>query len=309
MENIIHIAMNIDSYYITQCCVVLTSIFENNRDESIHVHIINHGLPETERRDIIDIVEKRYGQVLSFHVIDTGKTRNLPFSNHITIATYYRLFVAELLPETIYKLLYLDCDIVVDGSIHDLWNTDITGYAVGCVEDMWSGKKNNYERLGYDEVYSYFNAGVMLINLDYWRRNDVGRRSLEYAYEKENNIVMFDQDILNALLHDNKLLLPFRWNVQDGFLRRHRKIRPEVLPALEEELRHPVIIHYTGSKKPWDYKSQNPYRDRYFYYLDMTRWKGARPIVPLSYRLKLILDSVLYALYLKPRKYIKIRKP
>lgn len=103
-----------------------------------------------------------------------------------------------------------------------------------------------------------------------------------------------------------KQFLPFRYNVQDGFLRRKRRIRPTSIPLLDEELKHPVIIHYTGGKKPWQYKSQHPYKNLYFRYLDLTEWKGERPQVPFSYRIKQAIDKVLYALRLAKPKYRNI---
>ena len=120
-----------------------------------------------------------------------------------------------------------------------------------------------------------------------------------------SELVFNDQDVLNALLHDKKLFLPFRYNVQDGFLRRKRRIRPEAIPDLEKELLHPVIVHYTGGKKPWQYKSRHPYKGLYFHYLDMTPWKGERPDVPFLYKVKRMVDRLLYVLQLAKPKYRK----
>ena len=114
----------------------------------------------------------------------------------------------------------------------------------------------------------------LLINLAVWRSSHIGQVSMEYAIKHADSLIFNDQDILNALLHDKKLLIPFRWNVQDGFLRRKRRIRPQAIPALLEDLKHPVIIHYTGHRKPWLYLCQSPYQGLYFKYQDMTDWKG-----------------------------------
>ena len=110
------------------------------------------------------------------------------------------------------------------------------------------------------------------------------------------------------MFYSNRKLIPFKWNVQDGFLRRKPKIRKSCIPTLQNEIKSPAIIHYTGSRKPWDYECINPYKESYFKYLDMTKWKHTRPYMPLKFKFKLMLDKVLYFLYLKPRKYIKISK-
>mgnify|MGYP000308479184 CR=1 FL=1 len=115
---------------------------------------------------------------------------------------------------------------------------------------MWSGREEIYTRLHYPSSDSYFNSGVLLVNLDYWREEGLMSKALDYISKNGSKLVFYDQDVLNALLHDCKLFLPFRYNVQDGFLRRKRRIRPESIAALDQELLHPVIIHYTGGKKP-----------------------------------------------------------
>lgn len=306
-KGIIHVACNIDASYVKYCVVMLTSLFENNADSSFHIHVIASELPDDSKNILHDWIEGRYHQTL--FVYETGNALlegcSIYGESHISLATYYRIFLESILPRSINKVLYLDCDLIVNGSIKELWSTDITDYAAGCVEDMWSGKPDNYERLHYASSFSYFNAGVLLVNLEYWRNIQFQKVAEKYISEHMSELVFNDQDVLNALLHDKKLFLPFRYNVQDGFLRRKRRIRPEAIPDLEKELLHPVIVHYTGGKKPWQYKSQHPYKGLYFHYLDMTPWKGERPDVPFLYKVKRMVDRLLYALQLAKPKYRK----
>lgn len=88
------------------------------------------------------------------------------------------------------KVIYLDCDLVVNGSIQDFWDTDVSDYAVGCVEDMWSGKSDNYTRLHYDASFSYFNAGVLLVNLNYWREIGFQQKAVKYISRHVNELVL-----------------------------------------------------------------------------------------------------------------------
>ena len=131
----------------------------------------------------------------------------------------------------------------------------------------------------------------------------VGEPPKEFAEKYAEKLIFNDQDILNGLLHDRKLLIPFRWNIQDGFLRKRRHLRQQAIPKLIEELKHPVIIHFTGHRKPWLHICQSPYQKLFFKYLDMTRWKGIRPQTPWSWKLKTLIDSILYAMHLKVQKY------
>ena len=304
----IHIACNIDTSYVKYCIVMLTSLFENNQNVSFHIHIITEKLSSESKSKIVEFIENRYHQKVQFYYVDINLVKDCPryaAGSHISLAAYYRIFLGNLLPLEIHKVLYLDCDLVVIGSIEELWKTNLKNFSVACVEDMWSGKEDNYKRLHYPSSDSYFNSGVLLINLDYWREKKLMYKALDYIAKNGNNLVFYDQDVLNALLHNSRVFLPFRYNVQDGFLRRKRRIRSESIEMLDQELLHPVIIHYTGGKKPWQYKSLHPYKSLYFYYLDLTPWKGERPIVPFSYKLKKTFNQFLYFIRLARPKYRK----
>lgn len=306
-KEIIHIACNIDVSYVKYCVVMLTSLFENNKDVSFHIHVITSELSEEMQAPIRKVVSN-YHHATSFYFMGHDWGKDYPQyaeGSHISLAAYYRIFLGDMLPADIEKVLYLDCDLVVIGSVSPLWHTDIKDYAVGCIEDMWSGKAEIYARLRYNPSFSYFNSGVLLINLAWWREQDVSQKAIQYITDYADSLKFYDQDVLNALLHEQKLFVPLRYNVQDGFLRRKRKIRLESIAILEKELLHPVIIHYTGGKKPWHYKSQHPYKGLYFHYLDMTPWAGERPKVPMSYRLKRVVNKLLYALRLARPKYRK----
>ena len=309
MTDMIHVACNIDDRYTKYCCVMLTSLLHNNADCDFHIHIITQHLGEESRRRLTDLVETRYGKTLSFYSphADSVKHFHVKENSHITIATYFRVFIASLLPADIDKVLYLDCDLVVDGPVTELWNTDISDVTLAGVEDMWSGRPEIYERLGYPQRYSYFNAGVLLLNLAKIRKSDFEQHALRNLIEHPEKYEMNDQDLLNELLHDDKKFLPFRWNVQDGFLRhrRYERMSAESLPGLCDELRNPVIVHYTGGHKPWQYKSIHPMKGRYYHYLDMTEWARERPTVPASFRIKLAVDRALQALRLARPKYLK----
>ena len=307
MDKIINIALNIDSKYVVPCCTMLCSIFENNKNKKFCIHIISEDLNDCVISDIEELVESKYNQELFFYTIDSKSLNNFPQykNSHISQAANCRLFIADILPSEVTKVLYLDCDLIVDSSLESLWETDMSDHPVAVVEDMWSGKDDNYVRLNYKKEYGYFNSGVMLINLAWWREKCISKVCIEYMREHDN-LKFVDQDILNGLLHDRRELLPLRWNVQDGFLRRKPKIRKLNIESLKSEIKNPAIIHFTGSRKPWDYDCLNPYRERYFHYLDMTKWKGTRPIMPIKFKLKLLLDNVLYFFYLKPHKYIKV---
>lgn len=300
------IVCNIDNNYVKYCIVMLTSLFENNKWEKHTIHIISYEL-STKSQDVLsEWIEKKYGNEVIYYMVDSDFLKNYPIKeNHISLVGYYRLFLENLLPEKISRVLYLDCDLVITGSLKEIWETDISNYAVGCIEDMWSGKANNYVRLNYDASFSYFNSGVLLINVDYWRKIGFEKKAIQFIIDHAKELVFFDQDILNALLYDQKKLLPLKYNLQDGFYRVKQRMNRHTIEELDKAIEQPIVIHYTGGKKPWNYMSAHPYKNAYFKYLDLTDWQGERPKVPFSYLIHNIIMQLFYFLHLAPRKYRK----
>ena len=304
------IACNIDNNYVRFCSVMLVSLFENNRDQSFDIHIVSQDLSEDGQQTLKNIVCNQYGQRIHFYFVGPDLLNDFPIDSdsHISISTYLRLFLGSILPASLSKVLYLDCDIIVRSSIADLWNIDLTNYAIGCVEDMWSDKDDNYSRLGYSKDFLYFNAGVLLVNLDFWRQNHLEAEFVSYVKHNSEKLLFNDQDVLNGVLHDKKLFISFTWNMQDGFFRRRRRIRKETWDELDKELSNPAILHFTGSKKPWHYKCMHPYKSEFYVYQRLTQWKDCSPKTDYWFLFLMNIQRLAISLGIKRRKFRKFRK-
>lgn len=303
----IHIACNIDANFTQHCAVTLVSLFENNKDADICVHIVAPDLPNKDQ-DILKSLATSYGNEVCFYFPSSDLLANFSikkFGKRISMATYYRCMFSAILPETVDKVLYLDCDIVILGDISEFWETDLTNYAVGCVEDIGYDDMERYDTLKYDPKYSYFNAGVLLINLRYWRAHKVDEQCVQYFLAYPERIRYNDQDLLNALLHESKVFVPLKWNMQDAFYRYGIDRKVAHWPDLKQERLHPVILHYTN-KKPWNYDSMHPLREEYYRYLDMTPWYGKRPLSSLKARIQRCFKILPYVLKLRKPKYMKL---
>lgn len=303
----IHVACNIDSNYVKYCAVTLVSLFENNREESFHVHIVAGGLSAGEQKVLSDLAAG-YHNLVSFYAPDEKLLEGFAirkFSKRISMATYYRCILSDLLPETIDRVLYLDCDIVVLGSILPFWNTPLDGVGVAAVEDIGCGESGRYEVLQYPSKDSYFNAGVLLVNLAYWRKHDMAKACVDYYHKYPERILFNDQDLLNSILHKDKKLVDLRWNVQDGFYRNPKVMSAGWKQRYAEALKHPVILHYTN-RKPWDYDSQHPLRKEYFRYLEMTPWKGDIALNNPVNRVKRFFRLLPFYIGLRRAKYVRM---
>ncbi|MFR9164818.1 MAG: glycosyltransferase family 8 protein [Dysgonomonas sp.] len=302
----------IDNKYIKHCIVTIVSLIENNRDENIDIYIVSQGLTKENEDLLRDVVVNSYKNNINFCTYNEelleGSFSISDETKHISISTYLRFFLPQILPQSLSKVLYIDCDIIVRKSIRDLWNTDISNYAVGCIEDVLSEDSENHDRLGYPEKFSYFNAGVLLINLDYWRKNDIQNKLVEYVLQNPQKLRFNDQDALNAVLFDQKLFVAPKWNMMDAFFFVIRKAKKIDWNEIDAEMYDPAIVHYNGPRKPWSEKCLHPYRKEYFKYLDMTKWKGDRPKISFSRKLEAIFYPIAIKLKLDKPKYRNISK-
>lgn len=163
---------------------------------------------------------------------------------------YYRLFASELLPKDIDRVLYLDCDIIVDGDVSNMYFSDLDGFSALVCTDIMSVQSGSPKRLGYDERHGYFNSGMMLINISYWREHDILRRSIKFIKENSERLIYYDQDVLNYVLHDSKKFIGIEYNFVSPY------IMKSVFNDLDQEIHQkvltcsPKIIHYTYMK-PW----------------------------------------------------------
>ena len=278
-----NIVLTSDNNYLTYLGVTICSICENNRGEELAFHVILSGEVAEAGKEFLCEITGRYGAALQFYAIDENLLCNLPVfetgqPGHISKAAYYRLFLASILQENIDKVLYLDCDLVVTKPLGSLWDTDIEGCPLAAVPDMTEHDLIHYSKLRYSPKLGYFNSGVMLVNLKYWRENDCQKQFENFVSEHLDRIVYHDQDVLNYVFRETKMLLPIKYNVQEGALYERVNISWEYDEQLEEALRGPVIIHYTTGQKPWNKGCKHPWKDEWYKYLEKAGVKDFKPV-------------------------------
>ena len=261
----LHLAVAFDQNYITPFYVLITSIFQNSQGSPYHIHTIATGISDLEKDEISNFV-RQHQSTISFYELDQAYVTDLvlPKDKYFTAAVYYRLLFPALVPTTVEKLLYLDTDIVVIGSLAELYHTDISGYPLGAVAEVNATK--NRPDLGIHEVGTYFNSGVMLIDVAEWRQQQISEKAIRFLRDYPEKIVWADQDALNVVLMSNYVKLSSRFNIIPSFI-------PRFLPKNKYAsfLKDKVIIHYTLKEhKPWNIQSINPFRYLYYKYLRLS---------------------------------------
>lgn len=306
----INILCATDDNYVPYCGIMLTSLFENNKDVNIDVYLMTAGLNDKNRLDFISLSEK-YGVNIHIVKVDDDALKNCPIrlGDHVSLVTYYRLLAPILLPNTVDRILYLDCDMIVNSSIKALYNEDIDNCAYGAVLDEAFQDIEKYERLEYQREKLYCNAGMMLINLAYWRKNQVMERCLDYIEKNPSKLLFHDQDTINVVLQDKKKLLPLKYNFQTGFLYKSilfcEDINREIRMTIDST---PKIIHYTGPGKVWAVGSKHPYVEYYLHYRSISLWKDFSLIDRRTLKDKLLKlrNEIIWQLGIKkrPQTYI-----
>jgi lipopolysaccharide biosynthesis glycosyltransferase len=266
-----------DNNYLKQCLISICSICENN--ENINFYILHNGLSQ-KNLIIMEQFLKKYATI-SVQLIEIKDSLFSSFpigkenqTTYVSLATYYRLYLADILPDTIEKVIYLDCDVIVTDSMIQLWHTDVSNFAVAAVPDTNTYDIQTYNRLHYNPELGYFNAGVLLINLNFWRKNNITKLFLQCVKENYDKLQWHDQDVLNLCLKNNKTRLPFTFNFQEGFLRKQIPLFYIEWNEIFKVEKKPTIIHYTGSSKPWQSDCKNPLKTQYLFYKSLTPYKN-----------------------------------
>lgn len=178
---------------------------------------------------------------------------SMPCKNRLSKETYYRLYAAEFLPAEVDRILYLDPDIVINGSLGELYNIDFKGrFFAAASHNGFFLNRINKRRLKMDRNSFYVNAGVIMINLNALRKADMTPKLLEYLSQNSGRLFLEDQDVFNALYSADTLYIdPEKFNMDElTFKRLTRKIgHKKAMDFVEENM---VIIHFNGKDKPWN---------------------------------------------------------
>lgn len=274
------IACSCDNGYAVHCGTMLTSVLENNKNHEIEIYILTDFIDEENRRKF-DALSEQYCQEIHIVDIDMNLFKDLPYmgdADNNSLAAYYRLLIPQVVPDSVEKILYLDCDIIVRDNFYELWSIDLDGFAFAAAEDAFIQIDEFTKRLCYPLSDSYYNSGVLLYNLTYLREMQFGTRIEYYCQNFSERIVLYDQDIINAIYHGKIKRIPVKWNVMDSFLFREPWINPAYKEELENALVKPYIIHYTGALKPWFKECHNPYKEEYWSYRVLSPWKEGKAV-------------------------------
>ncbi len=248
-----NIAAALNRKYVNYTIVMLTSLCENNREEHIDIWLLNTELQDGDLQKIsgalasydASVTDLKITQERLYGVVPHPKVRAW------TIEIYDRLFLSELLPESVDRIFYFDVDMIINASLSDLYHMDLQDRDLWVVEDCdsayFTGQMNKkLQEIGapmLPEDYRYFNSGMLLMNMERLREYSFDRY-LDAIKKWEYAMTAPDQDILNYLHGKNAGYLPGdRYNLFARFAHQHEITYDEVKEGV-------AVVHFTGDK-PW----------------------------------------------------------
>lgn len=278
-----NIIYTLNDKFVPQTGAGICSVCENNKDfDEINFYIVSYGIKNKNKKEL-EKLTKKYNRNINIIELDSlEKYFDFEFDttgwNPIVLA---RLLIDKLLPKEVDRVLYLDGDTIVRGSLKEFWDTDLTDKTIGMSIEP-TIDKNRIKVLDM-EGYPYCNAGVLLINLKRWRKIKAGERIINYYKSHKGKLFANDQDAINGSMKEEIKVVSPKYNYYNIFDQYSYSFMCKLMKPIGyisretymEARKNPAIIHYLGEERPWRKGNTHKYRNDYHKYLNMTVWKDA----------------------------------
>ncbi|MBE6544206.1 MAG: glycosyltransferase family 8 protein [Ruminococcaceae bacterium] len=251
MKNmVINILVTLNEAYIPYLNTMLMSLVSSNKEIVPMVYLLHSSINDSDLELTREILSMNCGELFPIYAEDCI-SNDVPTTERFPKEMYYRIFAAKYLPENVDRVLYLDPDIIVNGSILKLYNTDMKGYYYAAASHNGAVTRAiNGKRLKLKKGTPYINSGVLLINLTELRRNQNCTEVFDYITGNRKKLILPDQDIISALYGERIIELdPHVYNMTERQFRYTRLLGKKM--DVDWIRKNSVIIHYCGKNKPW----------------------------------------------------------
>ena len=250
-----NIVFAVNDRYASKLGVTIVSILENNKDEKFNFFVLSSDFSDNSKQSIDKIKQKYQNWNIKYIVPDNTLFESLKLNiEYISVETYYRYVIANVLPEQS-KALYLDADLVVNGSLTDLYNLNLKNRYCAGVKDLHIEKTGYKSQIGFTDTDLYINAGVLLLNLSAIRKDSMVEKLFDNTKKLADKILYQDQDIINITFKNKIKETDSVYNFAASNVKCEKNKRKSA-----------VIIHYTGKRKPWNQACKNKMRKVWFKY-------------------------------------------
>lgn len=271
-----------DDNYVWLMGISMISIFVNQKNTSdINIYLLGDRISD-KNKSTLQSIAKFYDRSLIIINVTNINISNSICSVRWPKSSYIRLFSGQLLPNNINKILYLDCDTIINSNLDFLWNSAIDSKVILGVKDCIS--KSYLKNIGLNKDQLYINAGVLLINLVEMRKINMNKEIELFTKKYSGCLNYSDQDILNGILKGKIGYIEPKYNVMTLLtcytytevmcLRKPTNYyeQSEIIEAVS----NPAIVHYTTCMReirPWYRNSNHPFKDIFLIFKTMSPWK------------------------------------
>lgn len=277
----INIAYSCDEMYVPHTGISMLSLLENNKHiDEIVFYFISKDVEQSSIQRLTELV-KQYGRkiiIISFYDICADLKIN-SLGRHIE-TVYVKLFFSGI--EGIDKILYIDSDTIINGSIGEFWDIDLTNNLIGGVETFTVGAK---KQLNLSKSDKFINDGVVIINLEEFRKQNIEKKFIECIAEYNGNPPVLSEGVINKVCKGKIKIIHPKYNLMSGLIlfKKNRFLDLDEFYSneiLKEAIQNPVVIHYLAAfyNRPWDINCTHPLKDKYLFYKSISYWKD----VPLQ---------------------------
>ncbi|XHR30268.1 MAG: glycosyltransferase family 8 protein [Chthoniobacteraceae bacterium] len=260
-----------ETYVLGAAAALVSAILNAPEAVDIRVYVLDGGMKERSWRKLQTSLERLPRPCEVIRLLPNMQTfAGLPQDWGSSVMTYARLALPKMVDEE--RILYVDADMIVQKPWREIWETDLGEAIVAAAPDIvtktLADEKLDLEKFQLDPQASYFQAGLLLIDLCRWRDFGVSTKVLAYLCENPGHCRYWDQSALNVVLYRLWKPLPMAWNTPAWWADQGRE---------NCQLDAPVL-HFVGPHKPWLHGHDgNSSAVRFYGYVDRTRWKGWRP--------------------------------
>lgn len=276
-----------DEAFALPLAAALESALLNVRSaDQIQIVVADDGIRPEDRQKIVQLVANvPVDATIRFVVPDTDVFERCPTSDWHKPPVYLRLLVDDLVPANWKKVIYFDADVVVRGDLGELWRAPMEDHVLLAAQDFRYPTVN--DRISLRDAYlkdygmspnsAYFQTGVLVIDLEAWRRKDVFANCMRFLEAYPEEIEYGDQDALNGALAGEWGQLEPTWNLAMNAIQWYGWPRHETAENRERQaqlLQDPMIVHFSGASKPWHHLYRRSMGAEFFEYLSASRWFG-----------------------------------
>lgn len=274
------IVTSADNNFALPATVMMRSVVDHlGGTRGAELYVLDCGLTPASRRKMRRSISRLWVDMHFIPVVE-DRLKGFRVDGHVTSAAYARLLMGHLLPAELDRVIYMDGDLLALADLRPLWEMDLQGHPMAAVQDPVGGLVGRSAQMmhwqGWDvpEGTLYFNSGLMVFDLDRWRKEGLFERAIRVAREHPDRMRWWDQCALNHVIRGDYAPVDPAWNVLPQLY--YPPNRQDVLygrEVVERCIAKPRMLHFSGGHRPWKGPGRHWREAEFYRYLYRTAWR------------------------------------